>query len=119
MIIHFSKSPKQILEINPQQKYAWVQPGVVLDRLRSRANQFNLTFGPDPSTHEYCNLGGMIGNNSCGVHSMMAGRTVDNVLELDILTYDGVRMRVGANPDAELTPIIGDVRHGETDLQRS
>src|SRR5947209_17248137 len=50
-----------------------------LDHLRKQANQFDLTFGPDPSTHEYCNLGGMIGNNSCGVHSMMAGRTVDNV----------------------------------------
>jgi FAD/FMN-containing dehydrogenase len=57
-----------------------VQPGVVLDHLRKRANQHDLTFGPDPSTHEYCNLGGMIGNNSCGVHSMMAGRTVDNVI---------------------------------------
>jgi len=53
---------------------------------RNRVNEFNLTFGPDPSTHEYCNLGGMIGNNSCGVHSIMAGRTVDNILELDILT---------------------------------
>jgi len=106
VIIDFSKYLNQILEINPEEKYAWVQPGVVLDRLRSRANQFNLTFGPDPSTHEYCNLGGMIGNNSCGVHSMMAGRTVDNVLELDILTYDGLRMRVGKTDDGELEQII-------------
>ena len=101
VIVDFSKYLNQIIEINPQEKYAWVQPGCVLDKLRNRANEFNLTFGPDPSTHEYCNLGGMIGNNSCGVHSVMAGRTVDNVLELDILTYDGERMRVGPTSDAE------------------
>ncbi|HEY6307920.1 MAG TPA: FAD-linked oxidase C-terminal domain-containing protein [Candidatus Angelobacter sp.] len=106
VIIDFSKYLNQIIELNPEEKYAWVQPGVVLDHLRQRANQFDLTFGPDPSTHEYCNLGGMIGNNSCGVHSQMAGRTVDNVLELDILTYDGSRMRVGPASDAEAEQII-------------
>jgi Fe-S oxidoreductase/FAD/FMN-containing dehydrogenase len=92
--------------LNAEQKYAWVQPGVVLDKLRDRANQHNLTFGPDPSTHAYCNLGGMIGNNSCGVHSVLAGRTVDNVLELDVLTYDGLRLRVGPTPDTEFQQII-------------
>src|SRR5215831_16122830 len=106
VIIDFSKYLNQIIELNPQEKYAWVQPGVVLDHLRKRANQFDLTFGPDPSTHEYCNLGGMIGNNSCGVHSMMAGRTVDNVLELDILTYDGLRMTVGPATDGEFEKIV-------------
>lgn len=106
VIVDFSKYLNQIIEINPQEKYAWVQPGCVLDKLRNRANEFNLTFGPDPSTHEYCNLGGMIGNNSCGVHSVMAGRTVDNVLELDILTYDGERMRVGSTSDAEFEEIV-------------
>jgi FAD/FMN-containing dehydrogenase/Fe-S oxidoreductase len=114
VIIDFSKYLNQIIELNPHEKYAWVQPGVVLDHLRKRANQFDLTFGPDPSTHEYCNLGGMIGNNSCGVHSMMAGRTVDNVLELDILTYDGLRLRVGPTSDAELQKIIAESgRRGE------
>jgi FAD/FMN-containing dehydrogenase/Fe-S oxidoreductase len=107
VIVDFSKYLNQIIEINPQEKYAWVQPGCVLDKLRNRANEFNLTFGPDPSTHEYCNLGGMIGNNSCGVHSVMAGRTVDNVVELDILTYDGERMRVGPTSDAEFQEIVG------------
>src|SRR5215469_16318574 len=106
VIIDFSKYLNQIIELNPEEKYAWVQPGLVLDHLRKRANQFDLTFGPDPSTHEYCNLGGMIGNNSCGVHSMMAGRTVDNVLELDILTYDGLRMKVGSTSDAEFDQIV-------------
>jgi FAD/FMN-containing dehydrogenase/Fe-S oxidoreductase len=106
VIIDFSKYLNQIIEINSKEKYAWVQPGVVLDHLRKRANEFDLTFGPDPSTHEYCNLGGMIGNNSCGVHSMMAGRTVDNVIELDILTYDGLRMNVGTASDAEFARIV-------------
>src|SRR5438270_7858930 len=106
VIVDFSKYLNQIIEINPPGKYAWVQPGCVLDKLRNHANEFNLTFGPDPSTHEYCNLGGMIGNNSCGVHSVMAGRTVDNVLELDILTYDGLRLTVGPTSDAELEQII-------------
>src|ERR1700744_4716735 len=106
VIVDFSKYLNKIVELNPQEKYAWVQPGCVLDHLRNAANEHNLTFGPDPSTHEYCNLGGMIGNNSCGVHSVMAGRTVDNVLELDILTYDGERMRVGPTSDAELQQII-------------
>src|SRR5215467_10033690 len=114
VIVDFSKYLNQIVEINPQEKYAWVQPGCVLDKLRNRANEFNLTFGPDPSTHEYCNLGGMIGNNSCGMHSVMAGRTVDNVLELDILTYDGERMRVGPTSDAEFQEIVrAGGRHAE------
>jgi FAD/FMN-containing dehydrogenase/Fe-S oxidoreductase len=106
VIVDFSKYLNKIIEFNPQEKYAWVQPGCVLDNLRNRANEHGLTFGPDPSTHEYCNLGGMIGNNSCGVHSVMAGRTVDNVLELDILTYDGERMRVGSTSDAEFEQIV-------------
>jgi FAD/FMN-containing dehydrogenase/Fe-S oxidoreductase len=106
VIIDFSKYLNRITELNAAEKYAWVEPGCVLDKLRNRANEHNLTFGPDPSTHEYCNLGGMIGNNSCGVHSVMAGRTVDNVLELDVLTYDGERMRVGPTTDTELEQII-------------
>src|SRR5215467_8453713 len=102
VVIDFSKYLNRITEFNPQGKFAWVQPGVVLDHLRNHANRHDLTFGPDPSTHEYCNLGGMIGNNSCGVHSVLAGRTVDNVLELDVLTYDGLRLRVGPTSDAKV-----------------
>ena len=106
VVIDFSKYLNQIIELNPEKKYAWVQPGVVLDHLRKQANQYNLTYGPDPSTHEYCNMGGMIGNNSCGVHSVIAGRTVDNVLELEVLTYDGLRVNVGPTSDSELAAII-------------
>ena len=84
-----------------------MQPGVVLDDLRNAAEQYHLTFSPDPSTHNHCTLGGMIGNNSCSVHSVMAGKTEDNVEELDILTYDGVRLRVGQTSETELERTIG------------
>ena len=72
-----------------------MQPGVVLDTLRARAERDTLTFGPDPSTHSRCTLGGMIGNNSCGTHSLLAGKTVDNVEELRIVLYDGTQLTVG------------------------
>ncbi len=90
----------------PARRTARVQPGVVLDHLRNAAEKHHLTFGPDPATHDRCTLGGMIGNNSCGVHSVMAGKTDDNIEELEILTYDGLRMKVGKTSDAELEQII-------------
>ena len=60
-------------------RIATVEPGCILDDLRDAAEAHGLTFGPDPSTHNRNTLGGMVGNNSCGVHSVMAGRTADNV----------------------------------------
>lgn len=86
-----SKYMNQVLEVNPQERFARVQPGVVLDVLREAAEAHHLTFAPDPATHTHNTLGGMIGNNSCGVHSVMGGRTSDNILEFDILTYNGTR----------------------------
>ena len=72
---------------------------MVLDNLRNAAEKHHLTFAPDPATHDRCTLGGMIGNNSCGVHSVMAGKTDDNIEALDVLTYDGVRLTVGKTSD--------------------
>jgi FAD/FMN-containing dehydrogenase/Fe-S oxidoreductase len=95
VILDFSKYMNSILEIDPERCIARVQPGVVLDHLRGAAEKHHLTFAPDPATHDRCTLGGMIGNNSCGVHSVMAGKTDDNIEALEILTYDGVCMRVG------------------------
>ncbi|MGC2476765.1 MAG: FAD-binding oxidoreductase, partial [Candidatus Sulfotelmatobacter sp.] len=95
VVLDFSKYMAQILEIDPERRIARVQPGVVLDHLRNTAEKYHLTFGPDPATHDRCTLGGMIGNNSCGVHSVMAGKTDDNIEELEVVTYDGVRLRVG------------------------
>ena len=112
--IDFSKYLGNIDAIDPEQRVARVQPGLVLDVLRDRAEQHHLTFGPDPSTHTHCTLGGMIGNNSCGVHSVMAGRTSENVVDLDVLTYDGLRMTVGPTSDEELARIIAEGgRRGE------
>ena len=106
VILDFSKYMNRILDLDPARRFARVQPGVVLDTLRNRAEKHKLTFGPDPSTHNRCTLGGMIGNNSCGTHSLLAGKTVDNVAELRILLYDGTQMTVGATSDAELAAII-------------
>ncbi len=107
VVLDFTKYMNQILEINVEGRYARVQPGVVLDTLRNRAEKNQLTFGPDPSTHSRCTLGGMIGNNSCGTHSLLAGKTVDNVLELKILLYDGTVLTVGPiRGEEELESII-------------
>ncbi len=106
VVIDFSKYMHQVLEVDQEQRTARVQPGCVLDDLRAAAERYHLTFGPDPATHNHCTLGGMIGNNSCGVHSVMAGRTADNVHELDILTYDGLRMRVGPTSEGDFAAII-------------
>jgi FAD/FMN-containing dehydrogenase/Fe-S oxidoreductase len=97
VILDFSKYMSKILEIDPARRIARVQPGVVLDNLRAAAEKHHLTFAPDPSTHDRCTLGGMIGNNSCGVHSVMAGKTDDNIEELEVVTYDGLRLKVGKN----------------------
>src|ERR1700722_10724272 len=96
VILDFSKYMASILEIDPVRRIARVQPGVVLDTLRAAAEKHQLTFAPDPATHDRCTLGGMIGNNSCGVHSIMAGKTDDNIEALEILTYQDQRLHVGA-----------------------
>ncbi len=106
VLIDHSKYNNQLLELDPEERWARVRPGIVLDDLRAAAEAHHLTFGPDPATHDHCTLGGMIGNNSCGVHSVMAGKTVDNVLELDVLAYDGTRLRVGPTDDATFEEIV-------------
>jgi FAD/FMN-containing dehydrogenase/Fe-S oxidoreductase len=107
VILDFSKFMNQIVTLDPEGLTARVQPGIVLDRLRDAAEVHHLTFAPDPATHSRCTLGGMIGNNSCGVHALMGGKTVDNVHALDVLLYDGTRMRVGKTTEDELAQIIG------------
>lgn len=108
VVIDFSKFVHRVVAIDAARRRVRVQPGLVLDSLREALKPYGLTFGPDPSTHTHCTLGGMLGNNSCGVHSVMAefygpgARTSDHVDSLDIVTYDGLRMRVGATSDDEL-----------------
>lgn len=105
VVIDFSKYMNRILALDPDSRRAKVQPGVINDQVRHAAQRHGLTYAPDPATHAYCTLGGNIGNNSCGAHTVMGGKTVDNVEELDILTYDGLRLRVGATDDEALALI--------------
>jgi FAD/FMN-containing dehydrogenase/Fe-S oxidoreductase len=100
VLIDFSKYLREIVEIDYDAMRALVQPGLVLDRLREKAEERNLTYGPDPATHSRCTLGGMLGNNSCGVHSILAGVTADNVGSLDVLLYDGTRLTVSRGESA-------------------
>ena len=106
VVLDFSRHLQKILELDPVKKIARVQSGIVLDRVREAAEAHHLTFAPDPATHNRCTLGGMIGNNACGVHALMGGKTVDNIHSLRVLLYDGTEMEVGATREEELASII-------------
>jgi FAD/FMN-containing dehydrogenase/Fe-S oxidoreductase len=102
VVLDCSKYMNRVLEINVEERWARVEPGVVLDQLRAAVLPHGLTFGPDPATHNHNTLGGMIGNNSCGMHAQFAGKCEENVHELDIVLYDGTRLTVGPTSDDEL-----------------
>ena len=99
IVLDFSRHMRAILNLDPHQKIAEVEPGIVLDNVRNEAEKHRLTFGPDPASHSRCTIGGMIGNNSCGMHSVYAGKTAENVEELEIVTYQGLRIKVGQTSD--------------------
>ena len=98
LCIDFSRYLDRVLEIDAENRLARVEPGCILDRLRDAAAPHGLTFGPDPATHDHNTLGGMIGNDSCGVHSVKWGRTADNVERLTAMTYDGLQLELGPTP---------------------
>src|SRR5204863_2270132 len=112
VVMDMSKYVNRVLSVDAERRIARVEPGVVLDSLQHDAAARGLIFGPDPATHTHCTLGGMLGNNSCGVHAVMSqfygpgARTSDNTNRLDILTYDGLRMWVGPTSEEELRHII-------------
>ncbi|MEU5707528.1 FAD-binding and (Fe-S)-binding domain-containing protein [Streptomyces flaveolus] len=95
VVLDFTRHMTGLLELDPGSRTAVVQPGLVLDRLQEAAAPHGLRFGPDPSTHSRCTLGGMIGNNSCGSHSVAWGTTADSVRELSVITARGRRLRLG------------------------
>jgi len=101
LVIDTSRHVGGVLSLDPQARLARVLPGTVLDDLQALAAPHGLRFGPDPSTHSRCTIGGMIGNNACGSHSVAWGRTVDVVRSLEVLLYDGTRLRVGAGEPTE------------------
>jgi FAD/FMN-containing dehydrogenase/Fe-S oxidoreductase len=102
VVMDWSKYLGQILNIDPVRKQATVRPGCVLDSLRNAVGKYGLTFGPDPATHDHCTLGGMLGNNSCGMHAQMAGSVASNTEALEVLLYDGTRMNLGWTTDEEM-----------------
>ncbi len=112
VVIDFSKYLHGVLEVDPEGRRARVEPGAILDDLRDAARPYGLTFGPDPSTHAWCTIGGMVGNNACGVRSVLAEfegpgpRMSDNVESLEVLTYEGLRLRVGRTSEEELERIV-------------
>lgn len=108
VVLDFSKYMNKMGPVDPVARTVHVQPGIVLDRVREAAEKFELTFAPDPATHSRCTLGGMIGNNSCGVHALMGGKTVDNIESLDLLLYDGTRLTVGPTTEAQLAHHIAE-----------
>ena len=106
VVIDCSKYLHRVLAVDPGARLARVEPGAVCDALRDAAERHALTFAPDPATHSRCTLGGMIGNNSCGPHSVMAGKTVENIERLEVLTFGGSRFWCGATDEVELKRIL-------------
>jgi FAD/FMN-containing dehydrogenase/Fe-S oxidoreductase len=106
VVFDFSRHMHGLTSIDPAAKLATVEPGIVLDRLREAAERHHLTYAPDPASHSRCTLGGMIGNNSCGVHGLLGGKVADNVESLDLMLYDGTRMTVGRTGADELEAAI-------------
>jgi FAD/FMN-containing dehydrogenase/Fe-S oxidoreductase len=101
VVIDWSKYCHRLVAVDPDARTCVVEPGIVLDALNGRLAGHGLQFGPRPSTHSHCALGGMIGNNSCGASAQAYGKTVDNVRRLEVLTYDGTRMWVGPTSKSE------------------
>ena len=118
VVFDYSRYMRGLTSIDPEARLAVVEPGIVLDRLREAAEVHHLTYAPDPATHSRCTLGGMIGNNSCGVHGLLGGKVVDNVESMDIVLYDGTRMTVGRTTPEQIEGLIrGGGRVGEIYLR--
>ncbi|MEU1872439.1 FAD-binding and (Fe-S)-binding domain-containing protein [Streptomyces sp. NPDC019793] len=125
VVLDFTRHMNRLVGLDPEARTAVVQPGLVLDRLQDAAAPHGLRFGPDPSTHSRCTLGGMIGNNACGSHSVAWGTTADSVRELSVLTARGRRLRLGQEwagaPEGLRDLVDGDLarlRTGFPDLPR-
>ena len=109
LVLDFSRHLDAVLDVDPVARTAVVQPGVVPDVLNAIAGKHGLHFAPDPSTHSRCTIGGMIGNNACGAHSVAWGKTADNVESLDVLLPDGTRFEAGP-VSQDLLPVHGRLR---------
>ncbi|HYQ33678.1 MAG TPA: FAD-binding oxidoreductase, partial [Lapillicoccus sp.] len=92
VVLDTSRHLSRVLDVDVEARTATVEPGVVQAALQKVVQPQGLRFGPDPSTHNRCTVGGMIGNNACGSRALGYGRTSDNVVALDVLTADGTRL---------------------------
>uniref|UniRef100_UPI0013E293B6 FAD-binding oxidoreductase n=1 Tax=Actinacidiphila soli TaxID=2487275 RepID=UPI0013E293B6 len=106
LVLEFSRHLSRIRAIDPERATAEVDPGVVLSRLQAAAGPHGLRFGPDPSTHTRCTIGGMIGNNACGSRALGYGRTSDNVVALDVVTGGGERLDLASPAAAGSSPTL-------------
>jgi FAD/FMN-containing dehydrogenase/Fe-S oxidoreductase len=106
VIIDWSKYCHRLVSVDPAARTCVVEPGIVLDELNAQLAPHQLMFGPKPATHDHCTLGGMIGNNSCGATAQAYGKTVDNVVRLEVLTCDGERFWAGPTSDEEYETIV-------------
>jgi FAD/FMN-containing dehydrogenase/Fe-S oxidoreductase len=105
LVLDFSRHLNRITALDPEARTATVQPGVILDDLQRAAAPHGLRFGPDPSTHSRCTLGGMIGNNACGSRALGYGRTADNVQAVDMVAGNGERIASPAAASPTLTAL--------------
>jgi FAD/FMN-containing dehydrogenase/Fe-S oxidoreductase len=106
VVIDWTKHCNALLSVDADRRTCVIEPGIVLDDLNEQLAPYGLKFGPKPSTHSHCALGGMIGNNSCGASAQAYGKTVDSVRRLEVLTYDGTRMWTGRTSTEEYDEIV-------------
>ena len=107
VVIDYSKYMRALLEVDTERMSARVQPGIVLDELNRRLAAQGLMFAPDPSTSNRGNVGGALGNNSCGAHSIVWGKTSENVLGLRTVLSDGTTADLGRLQGGEITSMAG------------
>ena len=107
VVIDYSKYMRALLEVDTERMSARVQPGIVLDELNRRLAVQGMMFAPDPSTSNRGNVGGALGNNSCGAHSIVWGKTSENVLGLRTVLSDGTTADLGRLEEGEITSMAG------------
>ncbi len=110
IVLDFSRHLNRVLEVDPEARTAVVEPGTVHAVLQKAVMPYGVRFGPDPSTHPRCTIGGMIGNNACGSRSLAYGRTSDNVAGLELLTAAGEQLSTGPEGVRGAGPVLDDVR---------
>ncbi len=125
IVLDVSKYMNRVLEINVEQQWARVQPGVVRDQLNAQAGKHGLHFAPDPATGSRATIGGMVGNNTCGTRSVVYGKTIDHVLACRVILSDGTICELDAVDEATwndraagngVTPRVAELYRGVSEI---